>query len=312
MQNGNAAGAVIAAAGMSARMGSFKPLLQLGKMSFVQRIIASFRQADVFPIVLVTGFRARELEKHVAGEGVICVHNPDFETTEMIDSARFGFRYLADKCSRIFFSPVDTPLFRVSTVQALLGADGQIVRPSWQGQGGHPVLFHQDVLPRLLEGGGEEGLAGILRCLADKTRWVSVEDEGITKDADTPADYAELLELHNRQLLRPEITVRLAREGTVLDPETAMLLRVIRYDGTVKEACSRLQISYRKAWTLIGRTEKNCGRALVERSAGGEYGGGSRLTPAGEQLLDAYGRFADHLATVARDCFRDYFPVEDE
>lgn len=312
MQDETRTGAVIAAAGMSARMGSFKPLLKLGAMSFVRRIIASFRQADVFPIVLVTGYRARDLEKHVAGEGIICVHNPDYETTEMIDSARLGLGYLEGKCSRIFFSPVDTPLFRVGTVQAMMGAAGKIIRPSFHGRGGHPVLFDQQVVPGLLAGGSGGGLAGLMREMSDVTRWVCVDDEGITMDADTPDDYAALLELHNRQLLRPEIAVRLEREGTVLDPETAMLLRVIRYDGTVKDACSRLQISYRKAWNLIGRVEKNCGRPLVERSAGGEYGGASRLTDAGEKLLDAYGRFTDHLSQVARDCFRDYFPVEDE
>ena len=48
-------GAVIVAAGMSSRMGEFKPLLQLGGLTFVQRVVSNFQQAKVFPIVVVTG-----------------------------------------------------------------------------------------------------------------------------------------------------------------------------------------------------------------------------------------------------------------
>ena len=42
-------GAVIVAAGMSSRMGAFKPMLQIGSVSVAQRIIAKFRQAGVKP-----------------------------------------------------------------------------------------------------------------------------------------------------------------------------------------------------------------------------------------------------------------------
>lgn len=46
-------GAVIVAAGMSSRRGDFKPLLRIGAISMVQRIIANFQQAGVSPIVLL-------------------------------------------------------------------------------------------------------------------------------------------------------------------------------------------------------------------------------------------------------------------
>lgn len=312
MQEAKKTGAVIAAAGLSSRMGSFKPLLKLGAMSFVQRTVANFRQAGVHPIVLVTGHRARELERHIAGEGVLCVHNPDYAETEMLDSLRLGLGYLSAGCDRIFVSPVDTPLFRADTVRQLAETPGSVVRPTWCGRGGHPVLLDAGLLPELLSGSSEGGLAGFLRRRPELIREVPVEDEGITKDADTAEDYAALVDFHNRQLLRPDVSVTLRREGLVLNSETARLLRLIRYDGTVKEACTRLQISYRTAWNLISRIEEGSGRRLVERSAGGERGGASHLTRAGEQLLDAYDRYADHLQQVAQDCFGDYFPREDE
>ena len=87
-------GAVIVAAGMSSRMGDFKPMLKMGSISIVQRIIANFQHADVFPIVVVTGFRADELEKHISKLGVISVRNNSYEETEMFDSAKLGFDFI--------------------------------------------------------------------------------------------------------------------------------------------------------------------------------------------------------------------------
>lgn len=303
-------GAVIAAAGMSSRMGDFKPLLKLGELTFVRRTIANFRQAGVFPIVLVTGYRAEELEKHVAREQVICVRNPDYEKTEMIDSLRIGLRYLENRCVRAFVAPVDTPLFQARTVTALLTSPADVVRPSWNDRSGHPVLIRRRVFSHFLQGEAQSGLAGLLQLLAAETTFVEVADEGITKDADTPEEYAELLRLHNRQLFRPEVTVDLRREQLVLGPETALLLQVIDYDGTVKDACRRLHISYRKAWNLIAGAEAAFGEPLVLRSQGGEHGGASTLTAAGADLLDRYTRYVRHVEEAARASFADFFSNE--
>ena len=50
--------ALIVAAGMSSRMGDFKPLLNLGSISVAQRVIATLHQAGVSKIVMVTGYNA--------------------------------------------------------------------------------------------------------------------------------------------------------------------------------------------------------------------------------------------------------------
>ena len=134
-------GAVIVAAGMSSRMGDFKPMLKIGAISMVQRVIANYQQAGVFPIVLVTGYRGDELKKHVAGTGVICVYNDAYATTQMLDSAKIGFSYIADKCDRTFISPVDVPLFTVDTVVKLMHTEAAVVKPTHKGRNGHPILL---------------------------------------------------------------------------------------------------------------------------------------------------------------------------
>ena len=49
--------ALIVAAGMSSRMGDFKPLLNIGSISIAQRVVATFQQAGVEKIVMVTGVK---------------------------------------------------------------------------------------------------------------------------------------------------------------------------------------------------------------------------------------------------------------
>ena len=67
--------ALIVAAGMSSRMGSFKPMLNIGSISVAQRVIANFRQAGINKIVMITGFNATMLERHLAGNNIIFLRN---------------------------------------------------------------------------------------------------------------------------------------------------------------------------------------------------------------------------------------------
>lgn len=187
-------GAVIAAAGMSSRMGGFKPLLKIGGIPMVQRIIASFQQGGVFPIVLVTGFRGAELEKHIATTGVICVRNENYAHTQMFDSARIGFSYIVDKCDRTFFTPADIPLFSANTILRLMECGGPVVKPVYQGTGGHPILLSCSVLPKLMAAEGGGGLNEAIGRCCGSIETVEVGDEGVLRDADTPEDYRRLIE----------------------------------------------------------------------------------------------------------------------
>ena len=104
-------GAVIAAAGLSSRMGAFKPMLEIGDTTAVRRIITVLRSVGADPIVLVTGHRAEALETHVADLGVICVRNEQYRTTDMFASVSLGMARICTLCDQFFFTPVDVPLF---------------------------------------------------------------------------------------------------------------------------------------------------------------------------------------------------------
>ncbi len=299
-------GAVITAAGMSSRMGKFKPMLSIGSISVAQRIIATLQQSGVSKIVVVTGYNAELLERHLANSGVIFLRNENYENTEMFDSACIGLRYLRKKCSRILFTPVDIPLFRADSVEKLLKRQSDAVFPICAGQQGHPILLSSKIIDGILNYNGEGGLAGALRNLDISRAYVYIEDEGILYDADTPEEFDKLLEYHNSQLTRPVIKLSLEKERRFFDRDIALLLELIDETQSVKTACQRMQISYSKGWKTLNSIETQAGFALVLRKQGGARGGGSSLSPEGRLLLERYRKYEKAVEDASVELYEKY------
>ena len=299
--------ALIVAAGMSSRMGEFKPMLNIGSISIAQRVIASLQQAGIDKIVMVTGYNATQLERHLSGLGLIFLRNENYESTQMFESACIGLRYLKDKCDRLLFTPVDIPLFTAATVEKLLDTDALLACPICDGKRGHPILISSTLVDSILSDSGADGLRGALeRCGAPMLE-ISVEDRGVLHDADTPEDYKALLKYHNEQLARPQISVSLVRELPFFDQRTAMLLRLVRETGSVRTACQRMQMSYSSGWNVIRALESQLNHPLVERSQGGAGGGKSSLTEAGVTLLQKYDAYSSAIRDFASEHFDEYF-----
>ena len=299
--------ALIVAAGMSSRMGDFKPLLNIGSISIAQRVVATFQQAGVEKIVMITGYNATALEKHLAGNGVVFLRNENYRSTQMFDSVCIGLRYLRDKCDRLLFTPVDIPLFTAGTVRALLDSGAALACPAVDGETGHPTLISASLFDAILADPGDRGLRGALeRCGAEMLR-LPVEDRGVLHDADTPEDYKALLRYHNEQLVRPVLSLALARETVFFDSRTAMLLQLIDETRSVRTACQRMQMSYSSGWNVIRRLESQLGRTLVQRSQGGAGGGKSSLTDDGQRLLSRYEAYAAALREEAQRLYGRYF-----
>lgn len=65
------------------------------------------------------------------------------------------------------------------------------------------------------------------------------------------------------------------------------ILRQIGAGGSISQAARSVGVSYKAAWQALDTLTNLAGVALVERVVGGAGGGGARLTPAGQELLDA-------------------------
>lgn len=300
-------GAVIVAAGLSSRMHDFKPMMQIGTISIMERVISTFQQANVDWIVVVTGHNAKQLERHLFTYSVICLHNKDYATTQMFDSAKIGLSYLQKKCDAIFFTPVDVPLFTVKTLEKLKETKAPVVKPVCNGKGGHPLLIRKEVLPSILAYDGDMGLKGALNHMDQEIRNVPVADEGILYDADTPEDYKKLLVYHNKQLLRMELAIGIAKETTFLNQKSANLLQLIEEQKSVRIACEEANYSYGKAWEVINQMENQMGFCIVKRQQGGVEGGYSTLTAEGKKLLQTYLDFQKEAAVQLQGLFEAHF-----
>ena len=299
--------ALIVAAGMSSRMGDFKPMLNIGSISVAQRVIATLHQAGVSKIVMITGYNAVTLERHLAGNGIIFLRNEAYQTTQMFDSAKIGLAYLQHKCDRILFTPVDVPLFTAGTVRALLDSGASLACPVCDGQHGHPILIANSLLPEILADSGEQGLKGAMdRCSASLIR-VEVNDPGIIHDADTPEDFSQLLNYHNSQLVRPVVSVSLSREKPFFDSKIAMLLMLVDETNSVRAAGQRMQLSYSSCWNIIRTLESQLNYPLIERSQGGARGSASVLTDRGRLLLERYNAYEKNLKEQANVLYGSYF-----
>lgn len=189
-------GAVIAAAGLSSRMGAFKPLLPFGELSVAGHLTAMLKEEGVDPIAVVTGFRGRELEAELKDRGVILIRNEQYASTEMLDSLRLGFEAVADCCDQILVMPVDVPAVTGATVRRVMECDSPIVRTKSMDRYGHPVKLSRAMVREVMAYRGGDGLRGFLKGHTDLVADVVVYDEGSFTDADTREEYRRLLELN--------------------------------------------------------------------------------------------------------------------
>lgn len=300
-------GAVIVAAGMSSRMNSFKPMLELGNTTIVKRVITTIKQSGADPIVVVTGNQADILEKHISHMGVVCVRNEKYAETQMFDSAKIGFMYLQNQCDRFFFTPVDIPLFTLRTLQDLMECESLLSCPIYNKVQGHPILISSKLIPVILDYKGSDGLKGAVAHCQMPIRYIQVKDEGITYDADTREDYHLLLEKHNKQLLHAQIQIKLARETAFFGPGAAQLLKLVESTGSLRNACMLMHMSYSKGWKTINLIEQQLGYQVLIRQAGGLNGGNSELTEYGEIFLNNFMEFEEESRLAVLKLFHKYF-----
>lgn len=86
------------------------------------------------------------------------------------------------------------------------------------------------------------------------------------------------------------------------------LLVGVRELGSLRAAAQRMGMAYTKAFHMIKTVEAALGRPLTQRTIGGRGGGGSVLTPVGEELLTRYDAYRSSCLGEARRLYGQYFP----
>lgn len=292
-------GGLIAAASRKAS----RPTLQLGGITVVERIVRTFQQAGVFPIVVVTGVEADEVKYQLSGRGVVFLHNEEFEDPELIVSVKMGLSFLRDKCERVAFSPVNTPMFLPSTLLSLMEREGDIITPSYLGRGGHPILFSNHVIPNLLAWQGETGLRGGLASMSHMRTPVEVDDEGVLLTTHQEDRLSAYYEKNKTAFLHPRLKLSLEREEDLFNGRTKLLLLLTCETHSVRTASAMMALSLSKAWDMLNKLEGALGYALITRRKGGTQGSGSELTPEGSAFLKAWQQYEEKAVAFVNSQF---------
>lgn len=306
---------LILAAGVSSRMGAFKPMLPVDGQTMIRRVADMMRRAGASPVWVVTGYQGAVLERHLAGSDLHFVRNERYYETQMLDSLLLGLDQLPAQTRRVLASPADIPLVEDATVASLLAAEGSFVRPLFQGTPGHPVVLSRSIFRLLKSYSGEGGLKGAVESLGIPITDVPVEDRGTALDSDTRDEYAALLKYRRQQTRLPQplqldLQVCLQAETSFFDLRCAQFLELIQTTGSMLSACQCMHMSYSKGWTMINEMERQLDCPVLIRSQGGSNGGGSSLTEQGSALLRAYREMQSDIMAygqkVFQRCFQDF------
>ena len=199
--------AVVLAAGFSERMGDFKPLMMLGGMTVLERVIRLFQAVGVGRIHVVIGHRAAELRPCIDRWGGRSVVNADY-AQGMFSSVAAGMSSLDERAGSFFVLPVDIPLVRPATLRRLMeefsGGAAGICHPTFQGRRGHPPLIDMRFASVIAHWTEEGGLRALLERYDSEAVDVPVADEFILQDMDGPDDHRRLCAcLKAREILSP-------------------------------------------------------------------------------------------------------------
>ncbi|NFF81047.1 LysR family transcriptional regulator [Clostridium botulinum] len=303
----NNTGGLIVAAGKIDDNGGVSPLFQIGSISIIKRIILTFQQAKISPIVVITGYQSLEVEQHLADYEVIFLKNENYDSTEKFDSAKIGLNFLKDKCKQVVFTSATIPMYTSNTLSKLIKTDKQLIVPSYKGRAGHPLLINCNLITKIVEYNGREGMRGAINSIGIIKEYLEVEDEGIILEADEIEKLDGVLQYYNDKLLHPFIRISIEKESLFFNSRAKLLLLLIQETHSVKRACKHMALSYGKAWNMLNEMEKSLGYNVVERRHGGRRGGKTNLTLEGEDFLEKYQRYEDDIRQYASKRFYDIF-----
>jgi molybdenum cofactor cytidylyltransferase len=113
----------------------------------------------------------------------------------MSASIAAGVAQLPDSAGAVIISLVDYPAIPASVVKALIAQWSigfRLVKPTWQGRGGHPVLVDLSLRAELEQLDSERGLKALFDNHQTSVSRIEVDSPYVARDIDTWDDYRTL------------------------------------------------------------------------------------------------------------------------
>ncbi|MCL4550316.1 MAG: NTP transferase domain-containing protein [Bacteroidetes bacterium] len=196
MNSGKLNGLLISA-GLSGRMGEFKPLMQFNHEPFVTGIVRKLLEV-CDRVVVVTGYESEKVESVCRAnfaERITFVYNPYYEK-EMFTSLKAGIEHLKDS-EWVLYHFVDQPFFSNDFYRKIISqisSECDWIQPVHNGKEGHPVMFNKKVIDLISKSSLDSHLR-MIRDLPDvrKNYWNCGYRE-VLIDFDTPEDLKNFYE----------------------------------------------------------------------------------------------------------------------
>ena len=184
--------AVVTAAGSAERFGGKKLLAPIDGEPLLDHTIRSLLEGGVTEVIVVVGTDARrELERDVNAMNdprVRPVENPD-PSRGMFSSIQVGVA--TANGDALVVLPGDMPYVRPETVSAVIAKYRErraIVSPRYKGKRGHPVVMPLSLRDEIAATAPTANLHEVIKHHQDERVDLEVEDAGVVRDVDTPAD----------------------------------------------------------------------------------------------------------------------------
>jgi molybdenum cofactor cytidylyltransferase len=191
--------AVVLAAGNSSRMeGRHKMLLPVGDKPVIRHTVERILAAAPQEVVVVTGYRGRDVIAALVDLPVTLQANPRYEEGQMT-SAAIGVGALARATDAVMMCLGDMVLLEPGDYTELVTAyvektDRSIVIPYFGDQRGNPILFAASYVHEVAMGERHIGCKKLANEYPDDVFRYAVTHDRYTADMDTPQDYARMLE----------------------------------------------------------------------------------------------------------------------
>jgi len=191
--------AIVLAAGYSSRANAFKMMLPLGKMTMLEQTISKF-EGICSKVIVVAGFQAELIQSEIAR---ICDKNAYSFQIKFVYNENFNqgmFTSIQKGCKELdaptfFVTPGDCPFVKKETVQQLAEHEGDVLIPSFNYKGGHPIKLSNEVKQKILQANPESNLRVVLGGF--KKEYTNVDDPGVIMDVDTQEDYLKAIDYDN-------------------------------------------------------------------------------------------------------------------
>ena len=189
--------AIILAAGLSTRMGRPKMLLPWKNSTILGAVITTLSKTGIEDMIVVTGAFQQAIEDQVQFLStqfpVRSVNNPHYGSGEMLSSIQAGLMAIDLRKTAALITLGDQPQIQDQTLKLILSAyqisGASLIIPSYQMHRGHPWLVSSGLWSEIINLCPPHTSRDFLEDHHSDIQYVSIDNDSILLDIDTPADY---------------------------------------------------------------------------------------------------------------------------